>query len=422
MPNVAGRYIGASSARVLTASLAGATVEFYDFYIYATAASLVFGAIFFPPTAPAIQLLAAYGSFAVAFIARPIGAIVFGHFGDRVGRKSTLVVSLLLMGGSTMAIGLLPTYAQVGWIAPVLLCLMRFGQGFGIGGEWAGATLIALENAPVGFSARFSMVPQLGAPLGFIAANGIFLLLGFALGPAQFQTWGWRVPFLASALLVIIGLWARLKLSETPIFVAALAAGPPPPVPIAEVARRYPGKAIAGTLSFVACYTLYYLAAAFAMGYGVTVLGYDRRTFLALELGAIPFMAIGMVVSGMWADRTNPRHMLVVGCGLTFIIAALFAPVLESRSIPLVWIFLSAAMLIMGIMGGPLGAWVPGLFPARVRYTGASITAGIGGILGGGIAPGLAQVLANHGGLPYVGGYLAGTALISLVAIRSIKR
>jgi MFS family permease len=411
----------ASSTRVLTACLAGTTVEFYDFYIYATAASMVFGAIFFPPTTPSIQLLAAYGSFAVAFIARPFGAVVFGHFGDRIGRKSTLVVSLLLMGGSTVAIGLLPSFALVGWLSPVLLCLLRFGQGLGLGGEWAGAVLLAVENAPVGYSARFGMVPQLGAPLGFIAANGIFLLLGLVLMPEQFLAWGWRLPFLASALLVVVGLWVRLRLGETPVFAAALAAAPPMRVPIAEVAKRYPGRAVAGSLSFVACYTLYYLASAFALGYGVTTLGYDRRTFLALELGAIPFMAIGIVLSGIWSDRTSPRHMLIAGCGSTVIIAALFAPILNSGSILCIWIFLSVAMLIMGIMAGPLGSWVPSLFPARVRYTGASIAFSLGGI-GGGIAPGLAQLLANHGGLPYVSYYLSGTALVSFVAIATIKR
>src|ERR1700712_1765440 len=231
---------GPSTRRILGASLVGTAVEFYDFYIYATAASLVFGPMFFPTASPSSQLLSAYATFAIAFIARPLGASVFGHFGDRIGRKSTLVASLLLMGGSTLAIGFLPTYAMVGWVAPALLCVLRFGQGFGLGGEWGGAALLAVENAPPGWRARFGMFPQLGAPVGFIAANGLFLLLGLVLTPAEFQAWGWRLPVLGSVLLVSLGLWVRLRLTETPAFAAALAEAPPPRVPLFEVLRNYP--------------------------------------------------------------------------------------------------------------------------------------------------------------------------------------
>src|SRR6201986_3577158 len=205
---------GPQTTRVLAASLVGTSVEFYDFYIYATAASLVFGPMFFPSKDLGVQQLSALTTLAVAFIARPLGAAVFGHFGDRVGRKSTLVASLMLMGGSTVAIAFLPSYAQVGWLAPVLLCVLRFGQGFGLGGEWGGAALLAVENAPPGWLARFGMFPQLGAPVGFIAANGRVLLLGLALTPEQFLAWGWRLPFLGSAALVGVGLWVRLKLTE----------------------------------------------------------------------------------------------------------------------------------------------------------------------------------------------------------------
>ena len=209
--------------RVLAASLIGTAVEFYDFYIYATAASLVFGPLFFPATSPAAQLMAAYGSLALAFFARPLGAAVFGHYGDRIGRKATLVTSLMLMGGSTLAIGFLPTYQAIGWWAPMILCILRFGQGFGLGGEWGGAALLAVENAPPGWRARFGMFPQLGAPVGFLAANGLFLILGVFLTDKDFFAWGWRLPFLGSAVLVFLGLWVRLKLSETPEFAAAQA-------------------------------------------------------------------------------------------------------------------------------------------------------------------------------------------------------
>lgn len=403
--------------RVLLASLVGTAVEFYDFYIYATAASLVFGPAFFPSSSAALQLLAAYASFGIAFLARPIGAVVFGHFGDRIGRKSTLVSSLLLMGGSTVAIGLLPTYAVAGWIAPVLLCLLRFGQGFGLGGEWGGAALLAVENAPPGRRAWFGMFPQLGAPVGFIVANGFFLLLGTLLPPAEFKIWGWRLPFLASAVLVSLGLWVRLKLTETPAFKAALNAAPPAKAPLGEVLRDYPRQTIGGAFAVVACFAIFYLATAFALGYGTTTLGYDRRTFLTVQLGAILFLAVGIVASAWFSDRSNPRRVLMIGCGLAVTTGFLLAPMMGSGSIVLIGAFLCLALFVMGFVYGPLGAWLPDLFPVRVRYTGASMAFNVGGILGGGLAPILAQALATHGGLGWVGLYLSGAAAISILGL-----
>lgn len=412
----------ASTPRILAASLVGTAVEFYDFYIYATAASLVFGPLFFPAADPSLQLLAAYASFGVAFLARPLGAVAFGHFGDRIGRKSTLVASLLTMGGSTVAIGLLPTYAMAGWAAPALLCLLRFGQGFGLGGEWGGAALLAVENAPPGRRARYGMFPQLGAPVGFVAANGLFLLLGLVLGPAEFRAWGWRLPFLLSTLLIGVGLWVRLRLSETPAFTAAIAAAPPPRVPLGELVTHYPAETIAGTFAVVACFAIFYLATAFALGYGTTTLGYDRNSFLGVQLAAILFLAAGIVAAGVWSDRANPRLVLMAGCAVTILAGLLLAPMLGSGSLLVIWLFLSIAMLLMGFVYGPLGAWLPALFPARVRYTGASMAFNLGGILGGGLAPILAQALADHGGLPLVGAYLAGAAAISLVALAAVRR
>jgi MFS family permease len=410
-----------SSRRIVLASLIGTAVEFYDFYIYATAASLVFGPLFFPSASASSQLLSAYASFGVAFIARPLGASVFGHFGDRIGRKSTLVASLLLMGGSTLAIAFLPTYATAGWIAPFLLCLLRFGQGFGLGGEWGGAALLAVENAPPGYRARFGMFPQLGAPVGFIASNGIFLLLGLCLSPADFQSWGWRLPFLASVLLVGVGLWVRLRLSETPAFARALAEAPPARVPLVEVIRRYPRRLFAGIFAVVACYAIFYLCTAFALGYGTTTLGYARENFLGVQLIAILFMAAGIVVAGYLSDRLDPRRVLMAGCALTVAAGFLLAPLMGSGSLLLIGVFLSLALSLMGLVYGPLGAWLPGLFPARVRYTGASLAFNIGGILGGALAPLVAQALAARGGLFPVGLYLSGAALISLIALWSAR-
>ncbi len=410
-----------SKRRVLTASLVGTAVEFYDFYIYATAASLVFGPLFFPASSASAQLLAAYASFGLAFLARPLGASVFGHFGDRIGRKSTLVASLLTMGGCTTAIAFLPTYQAIGWWAPLLLCLLRFGQGFGLGGEWGGAALLAVENAPPGWRARYGMFPQLGAPVGFIAANGLFLILGVALTPDQFRDWGWRLPFLFSAALVAVGLWVRLKLTETPAFAAAMAEAPPPRVPLAEVLRHHLRETVAGTFAVVACFAMFYIATAFALGYGTTTLGIAREVFLGLQLGAILFMAIGILLAGWLSDRSNPRRILMTGCVGTVFAGFLLAPMMAGGSLVAIFLFLSLALLLMGFVYGPLGAWLPGLFPAQVRYTGASMAFNVGGILGGALAPIIAQALADRGGLPLVGVYLGVAGAVSLIALASLR-
>ena len=406
--------------RVLTASLVGTAIEFYDFYIYATAASLVFGALFFPTSSPSVQLLSSYATFGIAFIARPVGSIVFGHFGDRIGRKSTLVASLLLMGGSTFLIAFLPTYAVAGWVAPALLCLLRFGQGFGLGGEWGGAALLAVENAPPGWRARYGMFPQLGAPVGFILANGLFLLLGLSLTPEQFQSWGWRLPFLASAALVLVGLWIRLRLTETPAFEAERAKGRPSAVPLFDVIKDHPRALVGGTFAAVACFAIFYLTTAFALGYGTTTLGIPRNTFLGLQLGAILFLAAGIIVSGYWADATSARRVLMAGCLATVPVALMLAPMIQSGSLILIFAFLASGLFAMGLVYGPLGGFLPSLFPARVRYTGASIAFNVGGIFGGALTPLAAQALADRGGLMWVGFYLAGAAIISFTALLAL--
>jgi len=411
-----------SNRRVLGASLVGTAVEFYDFYIYATAASLVLGPLYFPAVSESAQTLSAFATFAVAFFARPLGAAFFGHFGDRIGRKSTLVASLLTMGISTVLIGVLPTYGQIGWAAPALLCLLRFGQGFGLGGEWGGAALLAVENAPPGWRARFGMFPQLGAPVGFIAANGLFLLLGLLLTPEEFKAWGWRVPFILSSLLVGVGLWVRLKLTETPAFEAALAEAPPSAAPLGEVLIRYPLATLGGTFSVVACFAIFYLSTAFALSYGVGKLNYPRETFLAVELGAILFLAAGILIAGWWSDHANPRRVLMAGCVGTVMAGFLMPAMMGSGSLALVWAFLSLALFLMGFVYGPLGAFLPSLFPTRVRYSGSSIAFNVGGIIGGGLAPMIATALAEHHGLAPVGFYLSAMAAISLMALIPLAR
>jgi MFS family permease len=410
------------NARILTAALVGTTVEFYDFYIFATATALVFGPMFFPQAAPARQVLLAFLTFGIAFMARPFGAIAFGHFGDRVGRKATLVASLLLMGSSTLLVAFLPSYALcnrygVGWLAPVLLCLLRFGQGFGLGGEWGGAALLAVEYAPRGWESRFGAAPQLGAPLGFLAANGLFLLLGLALSPVDFINWGWRIPFIASAVLVLLGLWVRLRIAETPVFREALAHAPPPAVPLAKLLAHHGGAVLAGSAGVVACFATFYLATAFALAQGTGPLGYSRTIFLTLQLGANLFLALGIALSAAWSDRSSPGKVLGWGAALTVPMGLLFGWGLASGSPVLVFATLAAALFIMGLTYGPLGSWLPTLFPVALRYSGISVAFNAGGIIGGALTPFAAKVWADSGHGNSVGLLLSLAGLLTLAGI-----
>ncbi|MBA3053395.1 MAG: MHS family MFS transporter [Sphingomonadales bacterium] len=409
-------------SRVLTASLVGTAVEFYDFYIYATAAALVIGPLFFPAQSQAAQTLLSFMTFGLAFFARPVGAVAFGHFGDRIGRKSTLVASLLLMGGCTLLIAFLPTYMflnqwGIGPLAPALLCLLRFGQGFGLGGEWGGASLLAVENAPKGWEARFGSAPQLGAPLGFLFANGLFLLLGLGLTETQFATWGWRIPFLASALLVGVGLWVRLRIGETPAFREALEQAPPAAVPVGRLFRDHSGAVVAGIAGVVACFAIFYLATTFALSFGTKTLGYPRETLLAVQLGANTFLALGILTAGWWADKTSARNVLAKGAALTALIGLGFGSGLGSGSLFIVFLTLAAALFVMGLTYGPLGSWLPTLYAVPVRYTGISLAFNLGGIIGGALAPFGAQLLAERGGTAYVGLFLTAAGALTLMGV-----
>jgi MFS family permease len=406
-----------SHSRILIAALTGTAVEFYDFYVFATATALVFGGLFFPSSSPEAQGLQAFMVFGLAFLARPIGAVAFGHFGDRVGRKATLVASLLLMGGSTFAIAFLPGFAIAGHLAPLLLCVLRFCQGFGLGGEWGGAALLAVENAPKGWEARFGAAPQLGAPLGFLAANGLFLLLGWWLNDDQFLSWGWRVPFLASALLVGIGLWVRLNLKETPAFKAALAQAPPPAVPIGPLLRRHWGAVLAGSAGVVACFSLFYLSTAFVLDLATKQLGYSREQFLLLQLGANCFLAVGIVTAVLLADRSSLRRVLLLGSLATMGVGLVFAAGLRSGSGGAAFATLSVALFVMGFVYGPLGGWLSSLYPVAVRYTGVSVAFNVGGIPGGAVTPLLAKQMSNAGYGGSVGLLLVAAGLLTLIGV-----
>lgn len=405
-----------AKSRVLVAALMGTAVEFYDFFIYATAAALVFGPLFFPVSSPAAQTLLAFASFGLAFFARPLGAIVFGHFGDRVGRKSTLVASLLLMGLSTTAIAILPTYATVGWIAPTLLCLMRFGQGLGLGGEWGGAALLTAEHAPRGWESRFVAIMQLGSPIGFFAATGVFLVLGLLLDDAQFMAWGWRLPFLASAVLVILGLWMRLGIEETPGFRAVLDRNEVARLPLAEILAGHGAALVAGAAGVVSTFAIFYLATSFALALAVGELGYDREQFLVVQMIANGFYAIGILLAGLLADRRSPRMVLACGAAATIVLGTAFEPGLRSGSVLLACVTLCATMFVLGFNNGPLGSWLATLFPVRSRYTGVSLAFNLGGILGGAVVPFVAQLMVVQGASRMTGALLPIAGLATLAA------
>ncbi|MCB2080089.1 MAG: MHS family MFS transporter [Novosphingobium sp.] len=409
------------NSRVLTAAMVGTTVEYYDFFIYGTAAALVFGPLFFPAESPAAQTLLAFLSFGLAFFARAFGALVFGHFGDRIGRKSTLVLSLMIMGGSTLAIAFLPTYAMIGWMAPALLCLMRFGQGFGLGGEWSGAALLAIENAPRGWEARFGAAPQLGVPAGFFAANVMFMGLTWWLTDEEFADWGWRVPFVASAVLVFIGLWVRKRIGETPQFKEAMEREPPVRVPFVDLMRGHIGTVLAGAAGVIVVYATFYIATAWALAETTGPLGYDRGSILAIQLVANVTMTGGIVLAAWMGDRSSPANALSIGALGVAAMGLVFGAGLAAGSLWVVALTLCVTMFFMGMTNGPLGAFLTHLFPVRLRFSGVAFAFNFGGIVGGAVTPTLAQLLTVEGLGAWAGLLITATALLSLAGFRLAK-
>lgn len=399
--------------QILLASLIGTAIEFFDFYIYATAAVLVFPRLFFPASEPATATLASLATFAVAFVARPIGSVLFGHFGDRIGRKATLVAALLTMGLSTMAIGLLPSYDTLGLLAPVLLAVFRFGQGLGIGGEWGGAVLLATENAPPGKRAWYGMFPQLGAPIGFFFSGGIFLLLSRTLTNEQFLDWGWRVPFISSALLVALGLYVRLSVTETPVFQKAMAAQAHREVPLLTVIRHHTGAVVLGTLIALAVYVNFYLMTVFSLSWGTSALGYTREQFLFIQLFGVCFFAATIPVSALLAEHGRRRLLMQVSAA-TFLFGLVFAPLFESGTLGAT-VMMALGMALVGSAYGPLGTVLAELFPTTVRYTGSSLAYNFAGIFGASLAPYVATWLATTYSLSAVGYYLSAATVLSLI-------
>jgi len=403
--------------RILTASIVGTAIEYYDFYLYGYAAALVFGPLFFPAKSEAAQTLLALMSFGIAFAARPFGAIAFGHFGDRIGRKATLVASMMLMGCCTFAIAFLPTFAMIGWVAPALLCLARLGQGFGLGGEWAGAALLSIEHAPRGWGCRFGMMPALGCAIGNIIATGVLLVIGVAMSEAHFVAWGWRLPFLASGLLIAIGLWTRLKIAETPEFREALKVQRPARVPLARLFANNSGAVLTGCVSLVCGFSLVYMAGPFALAQGTGPLGYTRETFLLVQLialvGTLPFM---IIFSG-YAERSTLTKYVAIGSLATVPVGIAFGPALASGSLWAIGAVLFATNACWSVTNASFSTWLSRLYPVRVRYSGFAFAFNTGGVIGGAVIPILAQMMSSAGALNYVGLLLSVAGILTFGAV-----
>jgi len=411
-----------SLKHVLFGSLIGTTIEFFDFYIYANAAVLVFPQLFFPGADSTSSTLQSLATFSIAFLARPLGSAVFGHYGDKIGRKVTLVVALLTMGISTISIGFLPGYASIGILAPILLMLCRFGQGVGLGGEWGGAVLLAIENAPPNKRAWYGMFPQLGAPIGLLLSGGTFLVLTDCMSSADFMDYGWRIPFLASSLLVIVGFYIRLKITETPAFENSKEEQKEVKVPFVTVFKSYKNQLIFGTLAAITTFLVFYLMTVFMLNWNTKGLGFSNREALLIQLFSVLFFAIFIPISALAADKIGRRKMLIYTTIAIAIFGFFFPFFIATNNIVLVTIFVCLGMSLMGFIYGPLGTFLSELFPTTVRYTGASLTFNMAGILGAAFAPMIAIKLSDLYGIASVGMYLTAAACISLISLLVISK
>lgn len=423
-----------SPKQVALATMTGTAIEYFDNYIYAMAAVLVFNQQFFSHDDPMTAQLAALSTLALTFIARPLGAAIFGHFGDRIGRKQTFMMSLLLMGISTVAIGLLPTYQSIGIWATLALCLCRIGQGIGLGGEWGGAALVAIENAPEGKRGWYGIFPQLGAPIGLLFANGVFWLISATLGEAALREWAWRIPFISSIVLVAIGIYVRLKLAETPVFLTALTSANRQPVklPVVAVFRHHFKPFCLGMLLSVAGYVLFYIMIAFSQIYAKSAptlsaaghpmgLGISAQTFTALLMLSALSLGATIVLSGILIDKIGRRAWLIFTTWGVVVLGLALPLFLANGTAVSVLIFLLIGMGLIGMGYGPLASFLPELFPTNARYSGASLAYNCAGILGASVATLITLKLNAEYGLTAVGLYLALNGIISLAALWRVK-
>ena len=410
-----------SVPEIIAASMVGTAIEFYDNYCYSIAAASYFGAIFFANvTNPALAQIMAFTTFAVSFLARPFGSMLFGHFGDKMGRKKTLVIALLTMGIATFLVGCLPGYEQVGGVSVVILCVCRACQGVGLAGEWSGAALVATENAPASKRALYGSFPNLGAPIGFFCAYGLNLLLTTHLGQEQMGAWGWRIPFLASVVLVIIGLYVRARMSETPVFQKASEEKRTSKHPLRDL-LPYWKEVVLGTVAMGITYTLFYVLGTWSLSYGVKGLGFQQSEYLLLQMVSVVFFAIFIVVSCVYADKVGRKKVLLAVTAATLVFS-FFPPFLLVHSAAHILVFLCIGFVLMGGLFGPCGAYLPELFPVHVRYSGAGLSYNLAAIFGGAFAPTIAQALVNSKfGVAGVGWYMAIMAALALLALFLIK-
>lgn len=419
---------------VIAASMVGTAIEFYDFYAYGTAAANYFPKVFFGDTTnPTVALLASLLTFAIAFIARPLGSLVFGHFGDRMGRKTTLVVSLLTMGIATFLIGCLPTYNQWGVAAVAVLCLCRFVQGIGLGGEWSGAALVATENAPEDKRALYGSFPELGAPIGFFLSNGTYFLLETFNDNDAMLAWGWRVPFLLSSILVIVGLVVRVQMEETPIFRMAQEQKKVVKSPLTEVFKKSWKEVIQATFLVAVTYTLFYTLATWSLAWGTKTveqgggnLGFSNREYLLMLMIAVCVFAAFIIISCVNADKFGRKRVIVISSCCLVAFALLFPFLLDpsvvgQRNFAASLLFLCIGFALMGTAFGPIGAFLPELFDANVRYSGSGIGYNLAAIVGAAFVPTIATWLSHHWGVHSVGLYLGVMALCCLIAVLSCK-
>lgn len=403
--------------RLSLASMTGTAVEFYDFFVYGTAAALVLGPLFFPSFSPVAGTLAAFGTFAAGFVARPLGSAVFGHIGDRYGRRPVLLGSLVLTGAATAAIGCVPTYGSIGVTAPVLLLVLRFAQGLGVGGEWSGAVLLTAEHAPAHRRGLWSSFPQIGPSLGFLLANGVMLALSAGLTEAQFTSWGWRVPFWLGGLLALGGLLLRTALTETPHFTELTATGSRAGAPLAEVVRHHWRLVLLTAGALAVGYAVFYAVSTWALAYGTEQLGVSRTVMLGCIMAAVVVKGAVTPVAGLLGDRYGRRTLCLLGCAAVAVWMFPMAALLSTgRPLPMFLGFL-VALLAFILMFAVIAGYLPELYEPRVRCTGAAVGYNLAGVLGGALTPIVATALTERSGSgpPWgVAGYLTALALLSL--------
>ncbi|MDB2504650.1 MHS family MFS transporter [Gammaproteobacteria bacterium] len=425
-------HLKMSMRKVALTALAGTSIEWYDFFLYATAAALVFPSAFFPGSDPTIGLVLSFGTFAFGFIARPLGGIIFGHFGDRVGRKKTLVIALWMMGISSTLIGLLPTYATIGVAAPIILCLLRFAQGLAIGGQWGGAMLLVTESAPADKRGYYGAYAQAGAPVGVILANIAFILISSSISEEAFMDWGWRVPFISSVLLIGISMYVQLHMEDTAAFKELQAikekrdAQSPVKIvrrsPIIEALIKYPKRIALAAGAFLSIQVAFYILIGFVLAYGGDANGaaIPRDTMLFAVLIASAIQVPTQFWAASYSDRHGRRGIFMLGAVLTGVWAFALFPLIDTGEFWLVVLGISGGLAFLGLMYGPQAAFFTELFSTEVRYSGASLGYQIGAIVGGAFAPTIATILWIEYDIVWVSVYIAGASLLSLIAVKML--